>query len=463
DMEELLLDKQIMKYETAIRKMNEGLSKEGIYGIPTEVSENPPYMASEVLEPTYGAYLRWDLYKELGYPTIETLEDLLPVLKDMQNLQPYGENGERTYAFSFFKSWDDNMMTGAKQPCCFYGYDEFGFVLVKADGSDYQSIIEPDSMYMRVLKLYFDANQMGLVDPESPSQDYETFENKYKTGELLYAPWPWVSQTNYNTLDRKQEGKGFMLVDIEDMEIYSYGCSNEGNARVMLAVGSGAEDPGRLVEFIDWLYSPEGIRNNSAQVSAGTVGPQGLCWEMGEDGPYLTEFGVKALLNGNAELPNEWGGGNFHDGISRLNCKTVSKKEVDENGYPYEYMLWDSVIDLFSTSLDKDWQQQMGASSTMEFLEENNKLLVSPGSNFAIEPEGAEEYTIRNQCKRAIQDYSWKMVFAENESEFYRLFKEMRSEVLSYGYETILALDMENAQKREEVKKEAVIAYEEGR
>ena len=38
----------------------------------------------------------------------------------------------------------------------------YGFVLVKADSSDYQSIIEPDSLYMRVLKLYFDANQMGL-------------------------------------------------------------------------------------------------------------------------------------------------------------------------------------------------------------------------------------------------------------------------------------------------------------
>lgn len=67
-------------------------------------------------------------------------------------------------------------MNAVKQPCCFYGYDEYGFVLVKADSSDYQSIIEPDSLYMRVLKLYFDANQMGLVDPESSTQSYESFE-----------------------------------------------------------------------------------------------------------------------------------------------------------------------------------------------------------------------------------------------------------------------------------------------
>lgn len=59
--------------------------------------------------------------------------------------------GEKTYAFSFFKDWDSNLMNAVKQPCCFYGYDEYGFVLVKADSSDYQSIIDPDSLYVRVL------------------------------------------------------------------------------------------------------------------------------------------------------------------------------------------------------------------------------------------------------------------------------------------------------------------------
>ena len=460
DIEPYLADKKIMQYEDAIRKLNSGVEKEGIYGIPTEVSVNSPLTPSEILEPTYGAYLRWDLYGELGYPTISTLEDLLPVLKDMQELEPYNQDGEKTYAFSFFKDWDDNMMNAAKQPCCFYGYDEYGFALVKADGSDYQSIIDPDSVYIRVLKWYFDANQLGLVDPESPIQTYEGMEDKYRDGRLLYSPWPWVAQAAYNTLDRKEEGKGFMLVDIEDMQIYSYGCCKDGESKVILAVGSQAEDPERLADFIDWLYSPEGIRNSNAQTATDAIGPKGLCWDDGIDGPYLTELGVEAILNGDAQLPQEWGGGSWLEGRSQLNINTVSKKEVDENGYSYNYHLWESVMDMSETAIDKDWKERMGASTTMEYLEKNNKLLVSPGCSFYSEPERAEENTIRKQCKKAIQNYSWQMVFAENEEEFYRLYKEMRTEVLSLGYEKILELDQMNAQAREQVKRETAAAYE---
>ena len=142
--------------------------KKGIfYAIPSEISLQSATTPAEGLDPTFGPYLRWDLYEQLGCPEIGSLEDLLPVLKQMQELYPETESGQKTYGFSFFSDWDGNLMNAAKQPCCFYGYDEFGFLLAKADGSDYQDIADSDSLYMRVLKLYFDANQLGLVDPES--------------------------------------------------------------------------------------------------------------------------------------------------------------------------------------------------------------------------------------------------------------------------------------------------------
>ena len=117
-------------------------------------------------------------------------------------------------------------------------------------------------------------------------------------------------------------------------------------------------------------------------------------------------------------------------------------------------------MDMSETALDKDWRERMGASTTMEYLEKNNKLLVSPGCSFYSEPEGAEESTIRKQCKKVIQNYSWKMVFAQDEGDFYRLYREMRTEVLSLGYEKILKLDQINAQAREETKRETAAAYE---
>lgn len=459
DMEPYIKNSQIMRFETAIRKVNSNLIEEGIYVIPSEVSEQSPTTTGETVEPTYGPYIRWDLYKQLGYPKMETLEDLLPVLSKMQELEPVAENGEKTYAFSFFKDWDANLMNAAKQPCCFYGYDEFGFALVKADGSDYQDILQEDSLYLRVLKFFFDANQLGLVDPESYTQKFEDMTMKYENGQIFYSPWPWVAQTYYNTASRLEEGKGFMMADIEDMNIYSYGCSPDGNHKTVIAIGSHAQDPERMADFIDWLYSPEGISASGVYSMASTAGPEGLAWEYGEDGPYLTEFGKKALLEGDAQVPEEWGGGSWKDGICELNYIAVGKSEKDDKGYPYEFRLWESVLELEETSLDKDWREKMGSSTTMNYLIENDKLMVAPGCGYTAPAETVEETAIRKQCRASIQKYSWEMIFAEDEEEFYKLYEELKEEVDSYGYETILAFDMENARAKEAARKAIVEEY----
>ncbi len=459
DMEPYIKDKDIMRFETAIRNVNNSITPKGLFAIPTELSSNAPTVPSESKEPTYGPYIRWDLYKELGYPKIGTLEELLPVLKQMQELEPVTEAGEKTYAFSFFRDWDANLMNAAKQPCCFYGYDESGFVLVKADSSDYQSIIDEDSLYVRVLKWYFDANQMGLVDPDSPTLNFQGLVEKYERGQILYSPWPWVAQQHYNIISNKKTGKGFMMADIEDMQIYSYGCSVNGNYKTIVAVGSQTKDPERMVDFINWLYSPDGIAANGVNSMADTAGPEGLCWEYGEDGPYLTEFGKKALLEGDAQVPEEWGGGRWKDGISMLNFMPVTKCEIDDQGYYYSFQMWDSLNDARSTPLDRNWKEIMKAETTLEYLIGNQKIMVSPGCGYSIPPETSEQAAVRKQCRNAIQRYSWEMIFAKDEEEFYSLLREMQTEAISLGYEEMLALDMENAKAKEEARWEAVEQY----
>ena len=464
NMEPYLEDKEIMrKYGDALKRVNGGIVPEGIYVIPSELSVNSPLTPKESLEPTFGPYLRWDLYGQLGYPKIHTLEELLPVLEQMQELEPYTENGMKTYAFSFFKDWDGSMMTAAKQPCCFYGYDEFGFGLEKADGSDFQSIIDSHSLYVRTLKLFFEANQMGLVDPQSVTQSYEDLAKKYEEGQVLFSPWPWMAQLEYNTQSRKEAGKGFMMVDIMDMQIYASGCNQEGNRKIAIGIGAQAKEPERLAAFIDWLYSPEGISSNGVQSSAGTAGPRGLSWEYDEKGePCLTEFGWQALFNGNVEVPQEWGGGSWEEGISQLNFRPVPSCEVDEKGFPYAYMLWDSVAEMKDTVLDRDWKQQMGAGTVREFLIENDRLLVSAGCDFSVPIESSEIATLRGQCRNVIRKYSWDMVFAADEEEFYASLQQMQEEAASLGYEKVLDFDRENVESYREMKRKAVEDYGDG-
>ena len=342
------------------------------------------------------------------------------------------------------------MMNVVKQPCCMYGYDEYGVVLAKADGSDYQSIIDDDSIYVRMLNFFFEANQMGLIDPGSENQNYDQCFKKFKNGEVLFSPWPWLGKSALNTISNMEDqGKGFMFAPVKDLQIYSYGCYPYGNQDSIIAVGSQSADPARLVDFIDGLYSDEGIMMNGANLFGATAGPEGLTWEMREDGPYLTEFGIEALLNGGeAEMPEEYGGGTWESGTSTLNYKTVVQCEKSERGYYYYYDLWDSVKALDASPLAKDWKEKMGAESTMEYLQKNNMLLIAPGMLYTASVETAEQSAIRYQCKRAIQNYSWEMVFAPDRQRFEELLDEMQAAVKSYGYDVILEYDMIHAKAK---------------
>ncbi|MBQ6807275.1 MAG: extracellular solute-binding protein [Lachnospiraceae bacterium] len=458
DMSELLENKNIMQYEAAIRNLNDPISDTAIYAIPSEVSSKSCLEPSENSEPTFGPYLRYDLYTAIGSPQMETLEDLLPVLKRMQEAAPISESGNPTYGFSFFKDWDGNLMNAAKQPACFYGYEEYGFSLYRVDGSDYQDILDSDSIYQRILKLYFDANQLGLVDPDSPNQNYTAVYDKCAQGDILFSYWPWLGKSAYNTVENRESGKGFMFVPIDDLQVLSNGCRPMGSTTAIIAIGTNAEDPDRLAAFIDWLYSPEGIYANSSQLISGTAGPEGLTWKMTDNGPALTEFGIQTLSNNDLIVPEEWGGGTWSNGISELNFNGVALIDDAPNGYPYYYTLWDSYRESENTTLDIMWENDMNAETALDYLITHNQLMISPGVTYQAPPESSEITTIRNQCRNIIVDYSWKMVFAKDEATFYSLQEEMQTSARSLGYEQVLAEDMENVKKQSQLHQESILA-----
>jgi multiple sugar transport system substrate-binding protein/putative aldouronate transport system substrate-binding protein len=446
----------VQRFDAAVQNLNK--DADGLYGFPTSVSTLKATDPSEGLDPTFGAYVRWDLYGEQGYPEIGTLEDLLPVIQKMQEDNPTTDSGKKVYGFSLFSDWDGNMMNAGKQLVTYYGYDESGFVLAKADGSDYQSILDSDSEYIRALKFYFQANQMGLVDPESTTQNYDTLFAKFQEGQVLFSWWPWLGQAAFNTTPNLNEGKGFMLAPIQDQKIFSYGAEVYGGKQ-FIGIGSNAEDPERIAAFIDWLYSSEGVLANSSQTS-GSSGPEGLTWEMKDGEPVLTEFGKQALLDGDGDVPEEYGGGSYKDGVSALNVNTVLPIDINpDTGFPYAYTMWESYQNETTDPVKEDWSKNMGgAESTIGYLEENDQLLVAPGASYVAPEDSSEISTLRNQAKATIIEYSWRMVFAKDEAEFDQLLKEMQETADGLGYQTVLEFDMNNAkdqnEKRVEVAKE---------
>jgi multiple sugar transport system substrate-binding protein/putative aldouronate transport system substrate-binding protein len=270
---------------------------------------------------------------------------------------------------------------------------------------------------------------------------------------VLFSWWPWLGQSAYNTEENMAAGKGFEMVPLEDQKIFSYGAEAYGGKQVF-AIGSKAEDPERVAAFIDWLYSPEGAYANSSQ-TMGSAGPQGLTWDVNDAGePELTEFGTEVFLGGGATVPEEWGGGEYADGVSALNIASVLPIDVDPaTGFPYSYTFWPTYQAATSNTLTADWSSNMGdATSTMEYLKANDQLLVAPGASYAAPADESEIETLRNQVKEIIKQYSWQLVFAADDAQYDSLLAELIETANGLGYEQVLEVDMANAKSQNDAR-----------
>ncbi len=437
----------LQRYMTAIEEASALANADGLWAIPSEVSNQSATEPCDALEPTVAPSIRWDIYGDIGYPEMKDLNDFLDVLKQMQDAAGTTESGKQAYAISLFKDWDGDAMQNADGIKGLYGYQQVGFCMAKVDGTDIQSIIDKDGIYVRSLKFYFDANQMGIVDPESTTQNFDTLQSKYREGQVLYSLWPWLGAGQYNTAENTAAGKGFQSATIGDMQTLTYGSMPYGKMATGIMIGSNCEDPQRMVDFVDWLYSPEGVEVALA-IDSSTSGPEGLTWNMENSEPVLTDFGVEVFVNKtlSAEVPQEWGGGTWEDGACKLNYKSVGLVDThpDTDMY-YTYLKWEDYNNRIATTLTKDWSEHNdGALTAIDAFKANNKLLVLPGTNYATPEYSTDISTIKEQCKQVIVEYSWKMVFASDEKEFNSLLEEMQLTVEGLGYNQVLAVDTQN-------------------
>ncbi|WP_225046591.1 extracellular solute-binding protein [Lacticaseibacillus kribbianus] len=452
----------LKKYSGATDSITKLANKKGIWGINSSVSANSPTTPSEGLEPTTAPYIRWDLYKEIGYPKIKNTDDLINVLKDMQAQARKDEGKNDIYAISLFKDWDSNMMQNAGQNLAFYGYEvNQGFVLSKGD--KYQSMIDSNSQYVKGLRFLNKAKQAGLVDPESTTQNWDTLYSKYQNGKVLFSYWAFQGQGAYNTTEHTAEGKGFELAPLDNAKIYSVGSMPDGNS-TFIGVGSKAKNKARLVKFINWLYSPEGVQVQQAQSTGYSAGIKGLTWKMQDGKPVLTDFGKKAFLEGGTvKMPAEYGGGTWKDGISTLNFVAVNQYDKDPStGYKYGYVTWPSVLKLNATKLSKDWSEHMGgATSSMQYLTKNNRLLVGAGVSYTAPEDDSQISTMRGTIGTQVKNSSWKLAMAKSDSEFNSLLASMQKTVKGLGYEQVYKVDLKNSKAKNALRAKLIKQYKE--
>lgn len=415
--------------------------EEGKFGFSFSVAmENGAW--ADLTDPTYALQIRFDAWEKAGKPELKSLEDLPTFLKALQDAVPETENGEKVYAYGGFGDWEDCVMKFTWDLMTFYGYKEADFLGVNYATGDIVNPLEEGSLYYRALKVNNQLYRMGLFDPESVSQNFDTYLQKLSAGRYLVALWGWITG-NYNSAERAANKVGYTTFLIEDSAPQQLTVSTAGGNR-MWALGADCEYPERALELIEWLCTEEGaiIQN---------YGPKGLCWDYGEDGvPYMTDFGWACQEDRKVtQMPTEYGGGTFEDGESKFNHETIKLEQmVPGKTYSYSYKGWPCYAERYSTELTHAWSTEYadGATNGVELYRQTGKTSVVPSVAIGwAYPEMSEEAKAnRALFAPVMKQGSWQCVYAETDEQFEQLWSEMVSTCKSYGYDAYVEEKVED-------------------
>lgn len=386
--------------------------------------------------------LRWDLYKELGYPEIKNLDDLVEVLAQMKELCPTDDNGKTTYGVSLFNDWDGDMVMFVKSlVTAYYGYDEFGFGFYDSVEQKYYPCLEENSPYIQSLKFYNTLYQRGLLDPDSETQKYDGMVEDYQNGTAFLNIFNFLGSALYNSEAHAADGKAMYPCPPAEAQPIAYGQNVYGGNRIW-SIGAKTEYPELCMAILNWLSTPEGRMTAE-------YGPKDVCWYYDENGKTcFTELGRTAKLDKKTEMTDGYTG-TFEDGEFKMNNQTwaLDAENTDSNGDTYNYKKWESYNSEAGSEIEADWREVTGCNIPDERMGQT-KFRLAPGTTYSAGVKSDELMVLWNQVASCIKENSWRAIYAKTDAEFDQIVSDMMAQADQYGYDECVAFQENEAKLR---------------
>lgn len=399
------------------------------YGIGFDIALDP--QARQDIMYTWD--LRWDLYKELGYPEMKTLDDLVDVLAQMKEICPTDDNGKTTYGVSLFNDWDGDMVMFVKSTAsAYYGYDEFGFGLYDSVEQKYYPCLQEDGPYLTALKFYNTLYQRGLLDPDSQTQKYDGMVEDYQNGTAFLNVFNFLGSAMYNSEEHAAAGKAMYPCPPAEAKPIAYGQNVYGGNRPW-TIGAKTEYPELCMAIYNWLATPEGRMTVE-------YGPKDVCWYYDENGKTcFTELGRTAKLDPKTEMTDGYSG-TFEDGNFKMNNTTwgIDAANPDSNGDTYNYKKWESFTTEPGSEIEADWREYTGCNVFDDYMDKF-EYRVAPGTMYSTTAKSDELMVLWNQVATCIKENSWKAIYAADDAEFDKIVADMITQANEYGYEECIA------------------------
>jgi putative aldouronate transport system substrate-binding protein len=228
-----------------------------LYYITTQVDDYSSINA------VFNPWIRWDYYKELGYPQVNNYDDLYKVVTEMVKKHPKTEDGKPFYACSTFSDWGagsvltlpggqlDRAVGGAG----LYEYD------LKANAYTC-AITTPNSSWYKASKFFNQIKRAGMLDPDTYTQTGEIYGNKEKAGRYAVVFENW-NALQFN-LDARKSGKddqGYMPLPVpKGAAAYWAQAWPTGNNQCLISISPKCKTPEKAMDLLNFMFTPEGCR-----------------------------------------------------------------------------------------------------------------------------------------------------------------------------------------------------------
>jgi len=421
---------QLDYYNSSLEGVNEG----SYYAWPTEMTNTSPTTFTPTI-PGTAPTLPWDYYAEVGAPEMKDLSDLVKTLRAIQDKHPTNEAGDPSYGITLWPDWDGTSIENANQLTKWYGQEVNGSILLDAKGNMIP-LVDDSGAYRRILQFFFEANQAGVVDPDSGTQNWDSVNSKFnsKRAFLIWNDW---QQGFWNTTERGNKGENYIIAPVADMSIYQPSDPYFGSGR---AFAVGTNDPAkkeRAMMILDWMSSPEGLETIHG-------GIYGFTYEDAKDGNgYVRTAAGETALMDNSPVPEEFGGGFYADGMLQMNQWMVAGIATNKkNNTTFSATYWPAEVEKAKTTTINEWSKRFNAENPVDYLKKTNTISVVPFVNVNLPSDSTDIALIRSNCGQLVKDASWKMIFAKDQAEFDSIWNNLKEELDGFNWSELVEFDM---------------------
>ena len=337
------------KEALAVSKLLRSGDTKTLYFIPDNTSKGG------FTDPIYprSYYVRWDLYKKLGTPKINTEDDFLKILADMQKLEPTTSDGKKTYAFGLGLT-DQYSHAFAEWPGC--ALNGLYFATWESEVDILNNVMvprySPDSVFLKQLRFYNKAYRMGLMDPDTATMSGQAVNEKVLAGRYLALPGWGNAGADAAFVSAGTPEKGYVPVRVED-SINKQGMNLtdafDGGGWLSTCITTACKNPERVVQMIDFLCTPEGAVLQK-------YGIEGKHWEIKDGQGVIKDEVLEGIRNDPDYYKKE--GMAYAGGWGSLCFMSPTGREI--KGVNATFEMNPAVVERQMTAVQKDYCTTMG-------------------------------------------------------------------------------------------------------